>query len=51
MLKVTFESKCKVKENRRWVMKTFRFEEQHKTKSDAQLRALALNWTIVKIEE
>lgn len=26
------------------------FEETHKTEADAKLRALALNWDIVKIE-
>lgn len=50
MLKVTFKSEYKVKENRKWVTKISEWTEEIKTEADARLRALALNWQIVKIE-
>lgn len=50
-LKVTYESKYKVKEGRKWVTKVSQFEEMHRSEADARLRALALNWTIVLIRE
>ena len=51
MIKVTFESNYKVKEGRKWVDKTSQWNELIKTESDAKLRALALNWQIVKMEK
>lgn len=50
MFKVTFKSTCKVKEGRKWVLKSFEWVEFIKTESDAKLRAMALNWQIVRIE-
>lgn len=49
MFIVTFKSTYKVKENRKWVMKTSEWNEELKTENDARLRASALNWQIVKI--
>jgi hypothetical protein len=51
MLKVTFESSYKVKEGRKWVNKTSQWDEFIKDEEDAKLRALALNWQIVKMEK
>lgn len=51
MKKVTFKTQCKVKEGRKWVTKEFEVVEF--TSADEQsirLRAMALNWTLVKIE-
>lgn len=50
MFKVTFKAECEVKEGRKWVKKSFEFEELHKSESDARLRAMALNWLILKVE-
>lgn len=51
MLKITFESSYKVKEDRKWVKKTSQWDELIKDEASARLRALALNWTIIKIEK
>lgn len=51
ILKVTFQSNYKVREGRKWVDKTSQWDELIKTESDARLRALALNWQIVKMEK
>lgn len=50
MLRVTFKAECEVKEGRNWVRKAFEFQETHKSEADARLRALALNWLILKVE-
>lgn len=50
MLTVTFRSEYKVKQGRKWVSKVSEWTEQIKTESDARLRAMALNWQIVKME-
>jgi hypothetical protein len=50
MIKVTYKSNYKVKEGRKWVEKTSQWDEVIKTEADARLRALALNWQIVKVE-
>lgn len=50
MFKVTFKASYKVKQGRKWVSKTSEWVEVIKTESDARLRALALNWEIIKIE-
>lgn len=60
MLKVTYKSSFKVKEGRKWVEKGSQWDEvieqssQFPTiesmKAGAKLRALALNWQIVKME-
>jgi hypothetical protein len=50
MLKVTFSTQYKVKEKRKWVEKTSYIVENIKDESSARLRAMALNWSIVKIE-
>jgi len=49
-IKVTFRVNTKFKENRKWVNKVIEFNEEHKNESEAKLRALALNWQIIKIE-
>ena len=51
MFKVTFESNYKVKEGRKWVNKTSQWNEFIKGEKDAKLRALVLNWQIVKMEK
>lgn len=50
MKTVTFKTYYKVKEGRKWVEKSSEIVEQVKTEADAKLRALALNWIIIKIE-
>ena len=50
MLKVTFKSTYKVKEGRYWITKTSEWTEEIRSESDAKLRAMALNWQIIKIE-
>ena len=49
-IKVTFESNYRVKEGRKWIDKTSQWDEFIKDEKEAKLRALALNWRIVKIE-
>lgn len=51
MLQVTFKSSYKVKEKGKWVNKTSEWDEFIKTESLAKLRAMALNWEIVKIKQ
>jgi hypothetical protein len=50
MIKVTFKKSYQIKEGRKWVIKVSEWEEVIKTEADAKLRAMALNWEIVKIE-
>lgn len=51
MIKVTFRTFYKVKVKRKWVDKTGEIVEYITgTEQDARIRAMALNWTIVKIE-
>lgn len=50
MIKVTFRSEYKVKQGRKMVYKISEWTEEIKTEADAKLRAMALNWQIVKIE-
>lgn len=50
MLKVTYKKTYQVKEGRKMVNKTSQWEEFIKTEADAKLRAMALNWEIVKVE-
>lgn len=50
MLKVTFKKSYQIKEGRKWVTKTSQWVEGIKTEADAKLRAMALNWEIVKME-
>ncbi len=50
MIEVTFSARCKIKEGRKLTERFFTWTELHKTESDARLRALALNWEIVKIQ-
>lgn len=50
MFKVTFKKSYQVKEGRKWVTKVSEWNETIKTEADARLRAMALNWEIVKIE-
>lgn len=50
MLKVTFKATYPAKEGRKWVTKASTWVELIKTEADARLRALALNWEIIKIE-
>lgn len=49
MFKVTFKKAYQVKEGRKWVTKVSEWDEEIKTESDAKLRAMALNWKIVKM--
>lgn len=49
-MKVTYRAEYKVKQGRKWINKISEFTEEVKTEADARLRALALNWIIVKIE-
>lgn len=51
MFKVTFKKSYQTKEGRKWVTKTSEWVESIKTEADAKLRAMALNWEIVEIEE
>ena len=51
MFKVTFQSNYKIKESRKWANKTSQWDEIIKTEGDARLRALALNWQIIKMEK
>ena len=51
MINVTFKAVYKVKQGRKMVDKVSEFMETHKSESDAKLRAMALNWQIVKIEQ
>ena len=51
MFIVTFKSNYKVKEGRKWVNKTSTWDERIKTEDDAKLRAMALNWQIIKMEK
>lgn len=51
MFIVTFEANYKVKEGRKWVNKTSTWDERIKTEDDAKLRAMALNWQIIKMEK
>ena len=50
MLKVTFKKTYQVKEGRKMAFKTSQWEELIKNEADAKLRAMALNWEIVKME-
>ena len=50
MLKVTFQSQYQTKQGRKKVTKISQWEEIIKTEADAKLRAMALNWQIIKIE-
>lgn len=50
MLRVTFKASYQVKEGRKWIAKVSEWNELIKTETDARLRAMALNWVIVKIE-
>lgn len=50
MIKVTFRATYQRKEGRKWVTKVSEWAETVKTEADARLRAMALNWEIVKIE-
>lgn len=50
MLKVTFETRYKVKQGHKMVEKRSTIVEDHKNEADARLRALALNWTVVSVE-
>jgi hypothetical protein len=49
MLKVTFKKQYQVKEGRKWVSKISEWDEFIKNEADAKLRAMALNWEIVKM--
>ena len=49
-MKITFKKTYQVKEGRKKVLKTSEWTEEIKTLLDAQLRAMALNWEIVKVE-
>lgn len=50
MIKVTFGATYRVKEGKRWVEKTSQWVETIDNEASAKLRALALNWYIIKIE-
>ena len=50
MLKVTYKKSYQVKEGRKWITKVSEWDETIKTEADAKLRAMALNWEIVKME-
>lgn len=50
MVKVTYRSSYKVKQGRKWVDKVSEWQESIKDESSAKLRAMALNWQIVKME-
>jgi hypothetical protein len=50
MLTVTFKAEYPIKEGRKWVKKASVWTEQIKDAESAKLRAMALNWQIVKIE-
>lgn len=49
-VRVTFKSTYKIKENRKWVVKTSQWEEIVPDQQSAKLRAMALNLIIVKME-
>lgn len=49
-MKVTYRATYKVKQGRKMVEKVSEWTEEIKTEADARLRALALNWQIVKLE-
>ena len=51
MFKVTFEKSYQIKKGRKLVTKVSRWEEIIKTEADARLRAMALNWSIIRIEK
>ena len=51
MFKVTFRSEYQVKQGRKWVTKIPEWTENIKSESDAKLRAMALNWLIIRIEK
>ena len=51
MYKVTFEASYQVKEGHKWISKVSRWDEIIKTEADARLRAMALNWSIIRIEK
>ena len=48
---MTFKAVYKVKRGRKMIETVSEFMEMHKNESDAKLRAMALNWQIVKIEQ
>lgn len=50
MLKVTYRAQYPVKQGRKMVQKVSEWTEYVKTEADAKLRAMALNWEIVKLE-
>ncbi|MEM4360297.1 MAG: hypothetical protein QXT45_07175 [Candidatus Bilamarchaeaceae archaeon] len=50
MFRVTFKKTYQVKNGRKLVTKTAQWNETIKIEADARLRAMALNWEIVKIE-
>jgi len=45
-IKVTFQTQVKIGKT----VKTYTNVEEHTTEANARLRAMALNWTIVKME-
>ena len=51
MKRVTFKVKTKIKENRKWIEKTYTIVEYTDADDSAiRLRALALNWELISIE-
>lgn len=50
MIKVTFRKIYQIKEGRKIITKESQWSENIKNESDARLRAMALGWEIVKME-
>jgi hypothetical protein len=49
-IKVTFKTNFKIKEGRKWISKSSEIVEIMASDADYRLRALALNWEVVKVE-
>jgi hypothetical protein len=50
MVQVTYRSAYKVKQGRKTIQKVSEWTEQAPDEASAKLRAMALNWQIVKME-